>query len=358
MKSEENDTRLTGEYPYTFARVSAMRSKLLKKNDYDKLLKMKESEIAKYLQDFEYKKEINKLGIQFSGAQLIEKAIRENLTETLKKIVKISDPSLQFIIKEYLKKEDVFNIKTIIRGKYTKSSNDEIKKLLIPVGELTIESLNKLMQDDDVEKIVLKTKLGKNDDVKQALKIFKDKKQLEIIESAIDKAFYKNLIAFVNSLPSDTKIIKDFLAGEIDATNIKIILKFKREKIGEDIIKKLLFVSKSSKISKQKWEKIASAKTLNDVQKEFEKTIYSEFVKKSIEELAKKDTLSDIDLLLQRYLLSKTQTKNHQNPLSLDVILSYLFAKEVEIRNIHLIIKSKQLGLKEDFIEKQLIVGN
>ena len=358
MRMQDDETKFANEYPYTFARVSAMRSKLLKKSDYDKILKMKEAEIAKFLQDFEYKKEINKFGVQLNGAQLIEKAIRENLTETLNKIVNISDPELQMVLKEYLKKEDYFNIKTIIRGKFTKTQNEEIRKLLVPVGELNNDALNKLISEDDIERIILKTKLSKNDEIKQAIKTFKEKKQLEILEFAIDKAFYKEMIAFVNSLSSDTKIIKDFLAGEIDATNIKIILKFKREKVGEDTIKKLLFISKASKLSRQKWEKIASAKTMADVLKEFEKTAYFDLMKKGIEELTKKDTLSEVDLLLQKFLLSRTQTKNHQNPLSIDVLLSYMFAKEVEIRNIHLIVKSKQLGLKEDFIEKQLIVGN
>lgn len=356
METKNEIISISKEHPYTFARISAMRSKLLKRNDYDKLLKMKEAEIAKYLQDFEYEKEINRFAMQLSGSRLIEKAIRENLTETLNKIVKISNKELQIIIKEYLKKEDTFNIKTIIRGKYTKTPNEEIRKLLIPVGKLSLDALNKLLSEDDIEKIILKTSFGKDEEVKQSLKIFKDKKHLEIIEFAIDKAFYKNMMMFVDSLPSDTKIIKEFLAGEIDTANIRVILKFKREKLGDDTIKKLLFITKTSSVSKSRWEKIASAKTLNDVLKEFEKTEYFEIVKKGIDELSKKDTLSEIDLSLQRYLLARTQRKNHQNPLSIDVVLSYLFAKEVEIRNIHLIIKSKQLGLKEDFIEKQLII--
>ena len=45
-----------GKYPYTYARVSVMRSFLLRKEDYHKLMKMNVNEIISYLQSSQYKK--------------------------------------------------------------------------------------------------------------------------------------------------------------------------------------------------------------------------------------------------------------------------------------------------------------
>lgn len=353
---DKRDNIQLGEYPYTYARVSAMKAKLLKKSDYDKMLKMRENEIARYLQDSEYKSQINKIGATLTGTPLVEKAIRENLTDTLNKMKNISDGGLKILITEYLEKEDFFNIKTIIRGKFTKTPNDEIRKLLVPVGSLSLLELNKMLAVDDIDKILVMAKLLNFSEIKTALKTFKEKKQLEILEAAIDKVFYKKLVAFIETIPTDAKLIRDFLAGEVDATNIKVVLKFKKEKIGEEILRNLLVISKVSKISLKKWERIIMAKTLELAMKEFEKTPYEQIIKKGAEELQKKNTLSEIDLEFQKYLLKRARTKTHQNPLSVDVILSYMFAKEIEIRNIHTIIKSKQLMLSESFIQKELII--
>ena len=47
------------KYPYTYLRTIIMKKNLLSKSDYDKILKMSPSEIGKYLEDFEYKKEVD-----------------------------------------------------------------------------------------------------------------------------------------------------------------------------------------------------------------------------------------------------------------------------------------------------------
>ena len=44
-----------GKYPYTYARVSVMKGNLLKKEEYQKLLKMSLNEIISFLQNSEYK---------------------------------------------------------------------------------------------------------------------------------------------------------------------------------------------------------------------------------------------------------------------------------------------------------------
>ena len=49
------------KYPYTYLRAIIMKKALLNKSDYDKILKMTPDQIGKYLEDFEYKKEVDEL---------------------------------------------------------------------------------------------------------------------------------------------------------------------------------------------------------------------------------------------------------------------------------------------------------
>lgn len=61
-------------------------------------------------------------------------------------------------------------------------------------------------------------------------------------------------------------------------------------------------------------------------------------------------------MLLYKYLLEKSILLQHQHPLSIDIILGYMFAKEIETRNLRVIAKGKQLGLSNEFIESQLVM--
>src|SRR3989338_7689822 len=96
QKSEK--LKLEAIYPYTYVQANVMRTKLLTKHDYDKLLKMSYTEIAKFLQDTEYKAEIDKFAMKLSGVELLEMALAKNLVRSFYKLRKISSPELQEMI--------------------------------------------------------------------------------------------------------------------------------------------------------------------------------------------------------------------------------------------------------------------
>ena len=135
LKMDENSKiRLQECYPYTYVRATTMRAKLLGRDDYNKLLKMGFAEIAKYLEDSEYKKDINELATGLKGAELLEAALNRNLVTSFEKLWRISPDELDLLINAYVKRYDFFNIKTIIRGRFSKLSKDEIHTMLKPIG--------------------------------------------------------------------------------------------------------------------------------------------------------------------------------------------------------------------------------
>ena len=75
-----------------------------------------------------------------------------------------------------------------------------------------------------------------------------------------------------------------------------------------------------------------------------------------VKEFSRTGSLIRLELDLSRQMLKRSALLIHQHPLSVDVILGYMFAKEIEVRNLKLILKSKQLSLGADFTEQQIIV--
>ena len=77
-------------YSYTNTRVRVMKSKLIDSSEYSKLMKMSLDQIARYLQETEYKKEIDEMGTTYEEANLIEYALNRNLANSFKKILDFS----------------------------------------------------------------------------------------------------------------------------------------------------------------------------------------------------------------------------------------------------------------------------
>jgi V/A-type H+-transporting ATPase subunit C len=340
-----------GFYPYTYVRTSAMRALLLKKESYHKLMKMGLNEITKFLQDSVYKKEINELAARYSGIDLLEMALNRNLAASFEKLRMISPPELNFLINKYTERKDVDDIKTILRGKFTNMSVDKIKHSLIGAGTLSLDFLYKLAEME-LKDIINNLKITKSSLLEKAYKGFLEEGDLRGLETALDHTYYKGVLDFTKKVPKGGKLFRDFLNTEIEIFNIITLFRLKRENIDAKEIEKYLFAGWKNKelISLCKME------NLSEIGKKLENKKYGGIIKKGLEEFEKTGSLVELEIGLKRYLLKRSIMLMHEHPLSIDVILGYMFAKEVEVRNLRIIIKGKQLGLDEDFIERQLVV--
>ncbi|MAG91366.1 ATP synthase A1 subunit C [Candidatus Woesearchaeota archaeon] len=343
-----------GHYPYTYVRTVVMRSLLFRKDDYHRMLKMSFSEIAKFLQESHYKKEINELATQYSGADLLELALNKNLADSFKKLMRISSEELGFLIREYAKRKDIDDLKTIIRGKFTNADEKNITGSLTGAGTLSYDFLVSLLKKESIEEVLKANRLIDFSLLKGSLKDFNEKNNLVSIENSLDKYYYGHLIKFSEILPKEGDLFRNFLLKEVEILNILTLLRFKKAKSDKESIKDFIIPS-GDKLKDSKMMAMAGLDDLEQLSKSLEKTEYKNLIASGIEEFKKSDSLISLETELYKYLLKQAVLFMHQHPLSIDVILGYMFSKDIEVRNLKIIIKGKQLGLKEEFMESQLI---
>ncbi len=355
QKIEEQGKLRIGRYPYTYVRTTVMKSLLFKKEYYHKLLKMSFSEIAKFLQESHYSREINELATQHSGADLLELALNRNLAESFKKLLRISSDELDIMIREYLVRRDIEDLKTIVRGKFTGADEKLIENSLIGAGTLSKEHLISLLKKETIGDVLKSNGLVDFNVLRAALNDFSEKKNLSSIENALDRYYYSRLIQFSRSLPEAGNSFRNFISRETEILNILTLLRLKKAGVNKNVIKDFLIMT-GNKATDARTEKMADASDVEDVARFLRRSEYREIVAKGMEEYKEKNSLIKLETELYKFLLRQSTLFLHKHPLSVDVILGYMFAKELEVRNLKLIIKGKQLGLKEDFIEGQLVL--
>ena len=342
-----------GFYPYTYVRTAVMKSLLFKKEDYHKMLKMGFSEIAKFLQDSSYKKEINALASEYGGADLLELALNRSLAASFKKLIKISPYELGLLIKEYAKRKDIEDIKTILRGRFTNTNEKLILNSITTAGTLSYDFLVSLLKKESIEEILKNNKIVDFAFLKERLKDLKEKNSLVSIENAFDKHYYSSLMQFSKILPKEGALFRNFLLKEVEVLNILTLLRLKKAKFGKETIKD--FIIQSGSLSDSKIIALANLDGLDEISRALEKTEYKNAVAKGIAEFKKNGSLIMLETELYKHLLKQSILLLHQHPLSVDVILGYMFAKDIEVRNLKIIVKGKQLGLSEGFMESQLV---
>jgi len=154
MSTGVDDRRGPGNYEYVTARVRSRRASLFDDDDYRKLVRMGTGEIARFMEDTEYSEEMNALGSRYSGVDLIEYALNRNLAKHFEDLLRWADGRLYDFIARYLRKFDVWNVKTVIRGIYSGATAEEISDDLIRAGEIPGDLLDRIVQADTIEAVV------------------------------------------------------------------------------------------------------------------------------------------------------------------------------------------------------------
>ncbi len=338
--------------PYTFARISAMKSLLLKKEDYDKIMKMDPNEIIKFLQDGVYSTEINELAIKFSGLKLMENALNRHILNIFNKLKVISDPNTEYLMNQYLKRYDFWNLKTILRGKLAEVSDDNILNMLLPLGMLKIEQLRTIIKKTNIKDILSSSKLINIKDFKDAIDNYENNKDLSIIENLLDYHYYLDSVKFTENMPVQGRLFKEFFLYEFDIYNIKLVLKKVYFALDKDNVQKYV-IYQGKFLNKNIIKSLLDKEKLSEIVRELSKTPYSRIIKELDNAT---DPLLRYEVLLERFLLEKSILLFHQHPLTVDIVLGYMFAKEIEIRNLRTIIKSKTLEFTEEYVKNLIVV--
>lgn len=353
-------------YPYAYVRVQVMKSLLLTREDYEKLLKMGPQEIIHYLQNKGYK-EFSELSMKYSGIELLERALKQNLMSTYGKLKRISDEGLRGVIEQYLTRYDLFNMKTIARGIFTHQPKEEILNLLIPVGKYDLAYYEEIVDKRSLHELFAKLKTGIFKDYVTGMNL--QKKNLDTltladlaeIETAFDKAYFTYILTFVSQIKKQGEAIKRLVYHEIINANILALMRLKRENIDPKVIVRYLIPidPKFDALLQRIAETDEKETSINLIRKELRHVIMKQLegeFDRALDDYKDTNTLVATERLLRQNALARTRTLSHTEVLSVNGIVSFIFSKEIEIKDIHAIYKGKVFGMDENVIRQLIII--
>jgi V/A-type H+-transporting ATPase subunit C len=335
-----------------------MKSRLLAPPVFESLiLKPDVESIIAELENTPYKQEIEKATVQYSGIKCIEVALRKDFANTFRKILGfMKEGESETYIKILLSRWDIQNIKTILRGKNIHMTSAEIVECLVPAGQLDDTTLIELIKQPDVKAVIDLLATWGIEYAKPLTRNFKEyseKRDLTVLEYAIDKFYYENALEKLGEDSYDDRIILEMITMEIDVTNIKNVLKMIRDKI--EIEEAETFLIKGGiMLDIEKLLTMLRSGTLEGAIKVLDATPYK-FLSELPADVFKTEKVSVFEKELEKYLIKRGISRFLGDPLSIAVAVGYVWAKYNEITNIRIIARCKTADITEKEIREDLI---
>lgn len=342
----------TGNTAYAAARAKARRVQLLPRDAYTRLLLMGLPELSKTLGETVYRPEIEALATRFRGVDLVEEATYANLARTYREVLSFCRGALREQVALYLRRWDLRNLKTLLRGKFAGAPADEIRADLIPAGELTPELLDALLESDSVPEVVEALRGSAYHGVlAQALAEQGERvASLMGLENALDRFYYDLLLSERPATRAD-RLLHDFVRIEVDVVNLRTLLRLKGDGVPPNEIAGLLLPG-GRYLKGDLLRRLAEA-DLAEVAAALRGTPLAAAAGPLEEE---PPNVSRALRDLEKLHLAQARGFGHAYPLSALPVLDLLLRKRIEVDNLRIIARGKESGMGEEEIREQLVM--
>ena len=252
------------DYSYINARIRGMKGRLFKASEYEELFIMHDlSSVILFLSNSTYSRFI--LGAEKAGINEIEEALRRDLSDTLRKIYNIAEGDIKRLLEILLGRWDVYNIKTILRGRHINRTSEDIMPLLIATGALSESLLKELCLQEDIKGIadlLITWRSPYGYVIQEGIKEYKESNDISSIELRLDKFYFDDSLKRLNKNREADYYVYSMLSYQIDMLNVITslrMLKEERLKIYADEY----FIEGGYAFSKKMYKKVISEKELD-----------------------------------------------------------------------------------------------
>jgi vacuolar-type H+-ATPase subunit C/Vma6 len=330
-------------------RIAIENLKLIEFDDLISLIGKKIETIGVTLTGSPYGEQISAMSSEKIDYVFLERAIMRNYAETIQKIIKFSSGNIRNLLLAFSRKLEVSNIKAVLRAVKAKIVVDEAIEHIVPAGFLDWDKWRAILETaKNIENVIdalSESKYGKI--LKQAVEKRGDLKDLTLLEAALDRAVYQEILEKSEKLRGiDRKIVKDVLGIELDAANVKTILKGKELMLNPEIVRDYLMPT--AFFDEEMLGEVMKAPSLKNMIERLSLVvekghpIYEKLFTQIVKEIDA--PLSRLEAILDKAPLEMSlfELREHSRYYNMGFVLAFLNLKWAEVKNLRCIVKGSE----------------
>jgi len=325
-------------YAYAVGRTRALETRLVDRARFERMIEASSAhEALKVLAESDYAAAITELSDIYNFESMLASELKDIFY-----LIKSISPKPELIDILTLR-YDIHNLKVLFKAKYLNIKSE----LLIPVGSMDVDRLEHSVSEESFRDFPL--------NIRTALETITDEfllnKDPQVIDLILDKVLFKQLM--VVSREKKLSFLEGLITRQIDLVNLRTLIRVKRMGSGADFLKHSLLTEGSIALDRllalinEPLESMVSSLSMSE---------YAEVVAEGVQEWQEKGTASRLEKLSDDHLTNYLKQAKWM-AFGFEPLLGYLWGKEIEIKNIRLILVGKINRLPNEAIRERLRNG-
>ncbi len=225
-------------YSGSYGRIKAARMEFLSEGFITNLREMDVEAITRALSATSYKEDIDALYSLYGGHELLEMAINRRLVRRNRIARFAPPPNASDMLRAYLSKWDIKNIKSVITSRYLGYSLRQSEVFLVSfrdvpmgifAGNMTADDFNILLGQPGMDTLIeTLSRYGYGQVLMQEMERYRKDGDVAPMLHALDRFYYRRLFASLRFYLGNEGPLLRYFSEEVDAYNIMILLTAKK----------------------------------------------------------------------------------------------------------------------------------
>ena len=314
-------------------RLRVLEKEFLKSENFIRISETETLEDAlRSLSDTVYNKYINKL----SSPTEYEYILKEELTNFYDELFDISPSKIP--VKLLTLKYFYHNLKVLIKEDIGKK---DLKDLYMNIGDFDLKEYK-----DALLKGSKKNKYFEL--ITRVEELYEEKKDQQLIDIYLDNAYFTELLELAEE--SQVDLFIEYAKNLIDFTNIRTLLRAKKQEKDVEFLRQIII--EGGNVRKETYLDLLNRELSSDTEV-FKRLEIYKYIKAALDSFKERGNLSDFEREMDNYFIDLIKDVRYIT-YGPEGIFANVLAKEMEIKNLRIILVSKLNGLDSEFIREKL----
>ena len=349
-------------YASALGRLKPDFASFLPKETFGTLLASKDvNDLAKILESTIYGDDIAHERATRTGGPLVEAAINRMLVKRNRRAFESTPFAGRLLVGAYLGRWDVQNVELILASKaqsrpITETEVELVSSREIPAGlyagVMTLDDIRGVVAQPTIEATVTAlVRFGYGTTILPLLEAYQRTHDIFPIFHALDAQYFRDVLAAARFFQGDEWVVRQFVASEVDARNILLLLKGKSHELPIDQVQERWLAGGSLGVNEL--NDLYSSRTVPEL---VERLVgRSPSLAEGNAEFQATESLTGYEAALQRDRAVAELKRLRTYPLSICVIFTYLLLAELERADLRRITFGRLYHLPNERIEPLLV---